>query len=188
MKLFSSAALIATVLLLTDGSRAQGNNMIDDSMKNNATTVGNGAQLNTTLLADTLCSSNIQTCNLACDSTKPIANSCNTDSLEWDCQCPPGANQTIIDQAFPVAFHHCQKDYTSCISDCLTQSSGGSGLNDCTAGCVKNFACGTASASSPKSKKSSNSTEPPAETTNGAGRLASSVGALLVTFGLLTFA
>lgn len=189
----SSITYAATLLIAAAATTTSVNaQQLDDSNSgsdtgNNSSVVNSTATTNTTAPIDNdkLCTSNIQTCRVACGGEEPASNTCDSSNLQWDCQCPAGMNQTIIDQAFPVAFHECQKEYTDCVNSCV--STGGSGQTECVGNCMKNYFCGTEKAAAPKSKTPAGTGEqtPDPNNNSAASQIAASVGALIATVGLL---
>jgi hypothetical protein len=49
-----------------------------------------------------LCAATIDTCRLACSGAPPVANQCNSETLEWRCECPSGAAKSINTASFPI--------------------------------------------------------------------------------------
>lgn len=107
------------------------------------------------LTREMLCAATENACILACGDEKPLVNHCDAKSLRWNCKCPPGSMQRIIDQAFPIPYKTCQDDFLFCMATCQARSKArGKDPLDCQNDCSERYQCGTTNAPHAFSKTS----------------------------------
>uniref|UniRef100_A0A1D1YAQ9 Neurobeachin n=1 Tax=Anthurium amnicola TaxID=1678845 RepID=A0A1D1YAQ9_9ARAE len=84
----------------------------------------------------TWCNDQIATCNNIClDSagSKPLSNTCQIDSLAYDCRCANGVQPNSTEYTQTIPYFTCTEDQQTCIKNCQATQGGPTCFNGCNA-------------------------------------------------------
>ncbi|KAF9166221.1 hypothetical protein DFQ26_008453 [Actinomortierella ambigua] len=69
------------------------------------------------LTRETICANQLAKCVVSCQNSA-VTNTCNSDTLEWQCTCPSKTTKKLNDWQLPVPFKLCRRDLWQCILTC----------------------------------------------------------------------
>jgi hypothetical protein len=129
------------------------------------------------------CRENSYECAVHCPSAPPAINSCDPETMKWDCQCAGFTAPKVSYSQFKISYYQCNGELDECVEDCLKAIT--PDRNTCSAKCKDDKKCGTASARQSETFRVDNRPKSPSSPSQTSGSSKKSMAAFIVFFYFL---